>query len=122
MAVLAPCPPLSTVAMLLSGYCSFPSGLCDGASGFSTSLYPGERAVDQFIAFWLHGGRRGRHERQRLGYESLRPGAGPLAVGVEVAAGWPIPAPRLARCPASLPLKADRRNDHGTQSQSATAS
>jgi hypothetical protein len=31
------------------------------------------------------------------------------------ASGW-------LRWPASLRLKADRRNDHGTQSQSATAS
>jgi hypothetical protein len=34
----------------------------------------------------------------------------------------PIPAPRLPRWLASLRLKAERRDDHGTQSQSATAS
>ena len=34
---------------------------------------------------------------------------------------WPIAATRLARWSASLRLKAERRNDHGTQSQPAAA-
>ncbi len=79
-------PALSTVAMLLSGYCSFPSGLCDGASGFSTSLYPGERAVDQFIAFWLRGGLAAGMNVSVWDMNDHAPGAGPLAPGVGVAA------------------------------------
>ena len=82
-------PALSTVAMLLSGYCSFPSGLCDGASGFSTSLYPGERAVDQFIALWRRGG------RMNVSVWDMNPCVQALARSHQASGWlrWPIPAP-----------------------------
>ena len=58
--------------------------------------------------------------RAGLTVKRARPGGGPRA-GPSRWLLWPIRPPRLACWPASLRLKAERRNDHGTQSRSTAA-
>ena len=73
---------------------------------------PDERVGGQFIAFWLRGGRVAAGMNASVW--DMNEHVQALARSRQ-ASGW-------LRWPASLQLKADRRNDHGTESQSATAS
>jgi hypothetical protein len=84
--------------------------------------FRGEHAGGQCIALWLRGGRVAAGMNASVW--DMNDHVQALARSRQASGWlrWPIPAPCLARWPASLRLEADRRNDHGTQSQSATAS
>jgi hypothetical protein len=81
--------------------------------------FPGERAGGQFIAFWLRGGRVAAGMNASVW--DMNEHVQALARSRQASGWlrWPIPAPAWR---GGRRLKADRRNDHGTQSQSATAS